>query len=375
MEAAKGFTDVAVFLPSLGGGGAERMGVNLVNYFSAHGLQTDLVLCDFSGPWVSRLSPAVRVINLSTKRVAASLPALAGYLRRTRPRALLSMLDRANVVALAARWISGAKTRIAISQRSNLSASVRNYRTLRSRILYALVPYLYSRADAIIGISEGVARNIVSEFAISSEKVTAIYNPVLENPVTAADIAHSTHSWLDAKTVPVILTVGRLTAAKDHPTLLRAFAKLRQQQPARLIILGEGETRLAVERLAEELHLENDLLMPGFIHDPLPWIGKADVFALSSAWEGFGNVLVEAMACGTPVVSTDCPSGPAEILGDGRWGRLVPVGDPEELCSAMLVALRAGERNTAVERAQQFTVEHAAKRYLEVLKVTAHQGC
>lgn len=367
MAAPEPRTDIAIFLPSLGGGGAERMGVNLANYFSSIGKRVDLVVCNLAGPWVSHLSPSVNVVDLKKRRVITSIAALARYLRRAHPRSLLSMLDRANVAAILARWLSGVHPVIAISQRSNLSASIRNYRNFRSRVLYALVPHIYSQADAIIGISEGVANNIVRSLRLTPDKVTAIYNPVLARPVTAADIDRPTHPWLDEKTMPVVVTVGRLTAAKDHPTLLRAFAKLRQLHPTRLILVGEGEARGTVQALIAELGIANDVLMPGFMQEPLPWIGKADVFALSSAWEGFGNVLVEAMACGTPVVSTDCPSGPAEILGDGKWGRLVPVGDSDALCAAMLDLLRNGDRNKAVERAEYFSVEHAANQYLKVL--------
>jgi glycosyltransferase involved in cell wall biosynthesis len=165
----------------------------------------------------------------------------------------------------------------------------------------------------------------------------------------------------------VVLGVGRLTAQKDFPSLIRAFAKVRAQKPCRLVILGEGELRGELEALVASLDLSADVALPGFTDNPFAWMRQSSLFVLSSAWEGFGNVLVEAMACGTPVVSTNCPSGPAEILENGRWGRLVPVGDVDALADAMLATLAETTHADVATRAQDFGVEQAVAGYLGLL--------
>jgi glycosyltransferase involved in cell wall biosynthesis len=179
------------------------------------------------------------------------------------------------------------------------------------------------------------------------------------------------HPWFEQNRLPVILAVGRLTKAKDYPTLFRAFSLVRQVRPAKLLILGEGEERSNLERLAIELGIQNDVSMPGFVDNPFAFMAKASVFVLSSAWEGFGNVLVEALACGCPVVATDCRSGPREILDNGRYGRLVPVGDHEALAKAILETLDnpdfPADRQTRLQRAMEFSIDAAVDKYLKVL--------
>jgi glycosyltransferase involved in cell wall biosynthesis len=225
----------------------------------------------------------------------------------------------------------------------------------------------YHRADGVIAISCGVADDLAAAIDMPRDHIQVIYNPAfLPNVIENSKLA-LLHPWFAPHEPPVILAAGRLTAAKDFSTLIRAFARLHSVRAARLVILGEGEQRDKLEVLLKELDLASDVALPGFVDNPFAWMRRSALFVLSSAWEGFGNVLVEAMACGLPVVSTDCPSGPAEILENGRWGRLVPVGDVEALAAAMCATLDESEHPNVAARAAMFHSETAVEKYLKVL--------
>jgi glycosyltransferase involved in cell wall biosynthesis len=230
---------------------------------------------------------------------------------------------------------------------------------------------LYPKADRIVAVSQGVADDLISLLNLPHEKVTVIYNPIFTPELFEQAKQPANHPWFEQNRLPVILAVGRLTRQKDYPILFRAFSLVRQVRPAKLLILGEGEERANLERLAIELGIQNDVSMPGFVDNPFAFMAKASVFVLSSAWEGFGNVLVEALACGCPVVATDCRSGPREILDNGRYGRLVPVGDHEALAKAILETLDnpdfPANRQTRLQRAMEFSVDAAVDKYLKVL--------
>lgn len=361
--------DVALFVPSLGGGGAEKMVVHIANTLVERGYVVDLVLSHDHGELSPLVDERVRRVDLASPQVSRSLGALCAYLVRVRPPGLLSVLDRANVVAVLARLLTRSPTRIVISQRSNYSRSAENYGSGRSRVLALLVRLLYPFADALVGISDGVADDIRRMVRIAPEKVVTIYNPVLPSNFQPPPRRPGLHAFFDRREAPVIIAVGRLTAAKDYGTLLKSFAKVRQSTDARLIILGEGELRESLTELAAQLGISPFLDMPGFVRDPASWMVQADAFVLSSAWEGFGNVVVEALACGIPVVSTDCESGPGEILDGGKWGRLVPVGDDGALAEALIASLREPPSREPSPRAKVFSVESSVDSYVKILQL------
>jgi len=362
---------VALYLPSLRGGGAERVMVNLARGFAERGLKVDLVLARAEGPYLAEVPSDVRVVDLKASRVLASLPGLVRYLRRERPLALLSTLDHANIVALWAKRLSGSQTRIVVRVASTITFSSNNASSARGRLMPWFIRYFYSRADGIVAISKGVAQDLSRNLGVPAERITVIYNPVVTPELFDRAKEPVEHPWFAPGQPPVILGVGRLTKAKDFPTLIRAFALVRRQRPARLMILGEGEERPRLEALVKELGLEEDVALPGFIDNPYAYMSRAGVFVLSSAWEGFGNVLVEAMACGCPVVSTDCPSGPAEILENGKYGPLVPVGDVDGLANSIVRLFDDTWSNTTllVSRAREFSLFEITKQYLEVMNV------
>jgi len=238
----------------------------------------------------------------------------------------------------------------------------------RWRFLPPLIRGVYPWADAIVAVSNGVADDLSSTAGIARKRITTIYNPVVTPGLQEKARATLNHPWFAPGSPPVVLGVGRLAAEKDFPTLLKAFARVRAVRKARLMILGEGRERATLEALAHELGVATDVELPGFVDNPFAYMARAAVFVLSAVWEGFGNVVVEAMACGCPVVSTDCPSGPAEIMDGGAYGSLVPVGDDAALAKAILSVLETPpdlERLRA--RAALFSVDRAADQYLEVL--------
>ncbi|WP_280541572.1 glycosyltransferase [Chromohalobacter sp. 11-W] len=358
---------IAVFLPSLAGGGAERVMVTLANGIANRGVPVDLVVVIAEGAYLADVSPRVRLVDLGASRMLFSLPALVRYLRRERPYALLSALKHANIIALWARKLARSQTRIVISERNTLPRDGSSERF--ERIVPWLMRLSYPSADAIIAISGGLADDLARRVGLSRESIEVVYNPI--NPRLAQLCeAPLTHPWLKSGQPPVILAVGRLTVQKDYPTLIEAFAEVRKTQAARLVILGEGELREKLEAMVASLGLSADVMFLGFVDNPYAWMRHASLFVLSSAWEGFGNVLAEAMACGTPVVSTNCPNGPAEILDNGAWGQLVPVGDASALAQAMVAALSDETPPDVRHRARHFNLQQALSGYLHALKVS-----
>jgi glycosyltransferase involved in cell wall biosynthesis len=361
---------IALFLPSLRGGGAEKVMVNLALGFVEQGLKVDLVLAKAEGPYLSRVPEEVRVVDLGARRVLYSLPGLVRYLRRERPQAMLSALNYANIVAIWAKLLARVQTHLVVSERNTLSCSTQNASSVRVKLLPLLIKIFYPYADAVVAVSHGVAEDLITMTGLPMEKVKVIYNPVITPELFVKAEEPLDHPWFRPGEPPVVLGVGRLTKQKDFPTLIRAFALVRKERPARLMILGEGEERPKLETLARELGIEEDFVLPGFVENPYKYMKRASAFVLSSRWEGLPTVLIEALALGVPVISTNCPSGPAEILEHGKWGCLVPVGEPHLLARAILEILqndvRIPSHKTAWER---FSKENAVIAYLQVLGI------
>jgi glycosyltransferase involved in cell wall biosynthesis len=233
-------------------------------------------------------------------------------------------------------------------------------------VVRLLMKWLYPFADQVVAISRGVQDDLHKWIGLPPGKVRTIYNPVVTTGLSGLASAPIPHPWLAQGEPPVVLGVGRLTEQKDFASLIRAFATVRKTRRCRLVILGEGELRAELEALVNELRLDDDVLMPGFQNNPFAWMGRAAVFVFSSVFEGLGGALIQAMACGTPVVSTDCPSGPAEILEDGKWGSLVPVGDVQALARAITDTLDADSHPDVRLRAAFFSDQRSVDDYLEV---------
>jgi glycosyltransferase involved in cell wall biosynthesis len=362
---------IAFFTTGLAGGGAERVVLTLAEGISELGCLVDLVVTTANGPLALEIPRSIRLIDLGAPRILMSLPRLVTYLRGERPRAVLSALAPANCIAVWAKQVSGVPTRLVLTEHNYLSTASLESAIWRKRFMPWIMRSTYPYADAVVAVSGGVADDLSHTIGLTRDRIDVIHNPVLTPRLLEKSWEAVQHPYF-GKGAPVILGVGRLIKQKDFPTLIKAFAIVRKQQEAHLLILGEGEDRARCERLVHELGLEQEVDFAGFVSNPYSYMRKADVFVLSSRWEGFGNVLVEAMACGTPVVATDCPSGPAEILEDGRWGQLVPIGEPNAMATAILRALNGGQVDF-LSRAQAFSADQIAECYLHKLVPTGEQ--
>jgi glycosyltransferase involved in cell wall biosynthesis len=338
--------------------------------------QVDLVLVRAEGIYLSDVAVGVRLIDLDATRVAASLFPLVRYLRSHRPDVVFSTLSHANVVAVAARSLirRRPRPRLVVSEHSHLSSSTSLAPERRARLLPHLMRLAYPRADAIVAVSDGVAQDLSQGIGVPRDAIEVIHNPIASYPAAGTSLDRE-HQWLASGQPPVILAAGRLAQEKDFPTLIGAFAELRKRRNVRLIILGEGALRPELERLTVRLGVADAVAMPGFVSAPQAYMAEASVFVLSSIHEGFGNVLAEAMACGTPVVSTDCPSGPSEILEGGRWGRLVPIGDVTALATAIGASLDDPNPPPVRERAADFALDRVLPAYKRVLGIRSGTGC
>ena len=360
---------ISFFLISLLGGGAERVFVNLANEFVSRGLDVDLILAQKEGPYLREVSNKVNIIDFRSKRVLLSLFPLVKYLKKEKPDVLISSMEHANIIAILAKIFSRSKTRIVVRVANTLSLSLQGTMWTKRWIrLYGAIIF-YRLADEIIANSNGSADDLAKTLKISRNRIKVIYNPIVIPKILRKAEEESVHPWLKHKTLPVIIAVGRLfDKQKDFSTLIKAFVELRKQKEVRLIILGEGKDRKKLENLIKELNLKNFVDMPGFADNPYAYMAKSDVYALSSQWEGLPNTLIEAMACGTPVVSTDCPSGPAEILENGKYGKLVPVGDADALAQAIIETLdNPFNPQELRKRAGYFSIENAVNKYLELI--------
>jgi len=365
---AESRADLGVLISFSGDGGVERMVLNLVAEFARRGLVVDLLTIRAQGGHLNALPDSVRPVRFRAQHTLTCLPELMSYLRRTPPKALLVAKDRAGRAALVARRFSGAKLPVWIRLGTNLSAALERKSALARWWRTAPMRRFYAMADGVIAVSEGVAEDTRKITGLPAGRVRVIRNPVITGRLAELAQAPVPHPWLADKIVPVILGVGRLTVQKDFATLLKAFARVQAQQPARLIILGEGGQRALLERSVRDLGLADHVALPGFQANPYAFLAHADLFVLSSAWEGSPNALTEALALGVPSVSTDCPSGPREILQGGRFGPLVKIGDVEGMARAMLEVLRA-PRPAAELRAAvaEYNAATSAGRYLECL--------
>lgn len=365
---------IALLVIALTPGGVGRVALNLAEFLTEHGYRVDLVVVRKEGEYLSQVPPGVKVIQLGGGRVVFSLPALVRYLRLEKPDTLISAVTRANLAAIWGRAVSRVKTAIVVTEHTALSADIPGSNRRRERLLPWLIKLSYASADAIVAVSQGVADDLSCLTGLSRDRIRVIYNPVVSSRMADMARMEPEHSWFSDDGPRIIIAAGRLTAQKDFPVLLQAFAELRKGYSARLMILGQGELRPDLEALIGELGLESDVALPGFVENPFSYLSHAALFVLSSRWEGLPTVLIEAMACGTPVVATDCPSGPAEILDNGALGRLTPVGDVHALAEAMAAVLREPLPDERLrERARDFTAQRSALAY-ERLLAEIHPG-
>ena len=375
---------IAVFLYGLTSGGAPRRTLALASEFAARGHRVDLVVARADGPLRSRVPANLRLVELSGVaarlpvlsdwrpfRVRAAVFALAEYLRRERPEVLLSGANSGHLTAVWANTRTAVPARLVLRVCTHLSGTAANGKRPSRPWVAPVARRFYPRADAWIAGSQDVADDFARVTGVPVERIATIHNPVVSPDIERRAREPLAHPWFQPGEPPVVLGVGRLVKQKDFPTLIAAFARVRAERPLRLVILGEAQSERRRERLLElaaELGVGADVALPGLVENPYAYMSRAGVFVLSSAWEGLSGVLIEALACGCPAVSTDCPGGSAETLAGGRYGPLVPVSDPEALAAAIRTVLDTPpDPEWLRARARDFDVESSVDRYLQVL--------
>jgi glycosyltransferase involved in cell wall biosynthesis len=396
---------VALLLDNLSGGGAERVVLGLASEFATLGYEVDLLVCDFHGVLCDSIPSGVNLVELEANGQLAGLwaalrssgdgiggiasfiasahkiprsfryiTALRKYLLAQRPAVLFSALPKASICAAFAVASIDVETRVFVGIQNTVSeriASGRREGKGQMRHQVALLRHCYLQADGVIASSAGVAEDVINFLNLEASRVHVVYNPVHIPESVTSEQEPPIHSWLQAGAAPVILGIGRLVEQKNFPLLIRAFAVVRQRTNARLLILGgdaESKDQMVARQsllsLAAELGIADDVDLPGYRPNPHDYLGLARVFVLSSRYEGFGNVLVEALLAGCPIVSTDCPSGPSEILDGGRFGALVPVDDVDSLAQAILYTLSAAPQSELLRRrGGEFSLDRAVNDY------------
>lgn len=359
---------VALFIPSLAGGGAERAMLNIARQLIRHEFTVDLLVTRRNGAFFSSVPEHVRLINLQSWKTLTCLPKLVQYIRNERPTILVSALDFGNLAALLTKTFFTRNLRLVIRQDGHYTTHYK-LSGFVLRCVLRLMVRLLPAADAIVAVSHGVAEDLKRTAPRAAGLVQTILNPVAAPAVSEKAQLPVEHRWFGDPRTPVILTAGRLDILhKDQPTLFKAFAEVQKTRAARLLVLGEGPDQAKLVALADELEIRANVDFIGFQSNPFAYMARSQVFVLSSACEGLPTVLIEALACGTPVVSTDCPGGPREILEDGKWGYLVPVGDWQGLAYAILNTLdRPLPQDLLIARAQYYSETHSIGQHLSLL--------
>lgn len=361
---------IAVFLATSGHSGVDRIMKNLIRETASRGINVDLLHIRGHGPQFNEPVKNLRIVDLGVSHVNGSLGPLVRYLRRERPVGLLSDKDRVNRVALLAKRIARVPLRSVVRIGTTVSVNLSQRSWLQRRIQYLSIGHLYRWAERVIVPSHGAAGDLVHALNLPDRIICVLPSPIVNREIFAMASEPLNHPWFKGPAVPVILGVGELSARKDFSTLIKAFTRVRDRLPCRLLILGEGRQRQRLVSLVGQLKLEGAVSLPGFEKNPFPYMQRASLLVLSSICEGLPVALVEALALGTPVVATDCPSGPREILEGGRFGRLTSVADEAGLAEAIVQTLENPlPSNALMSAAMPFSVDQATSRYLELLGV------
>jgi glycosyltransferase involved in cell wall biosynthesis len=363
---------ISCLFSTSGHSGVDRAARHLIPALARRGYRVDLLKVRDHGPYLDpargEMPDGVRVIDLGSPHTYAGLPAIIGYLRQEWPAVMLSDKDRVNRTALLARVLARVPTRLVLSSGTTVSIDLTTRGPLERWIQRNSMGRLYRLADQVIVPSAGVADDMAAYTGLPRHLVRVVPSPVVPASLFDAALPRPDHPWFADADRPLILSAGELCSRKGFETLLRAFALVRAACPCRLMILGRGSARDRLLALAADLGVTEDFALPGFIPQPYAWMAHADLFAFSSRWEGLGFVIIEALAVGTPVVATDCPSGPSEILQGGRYGSLVPVDHPGAMAKAILDTLEAPLPRAELQKAARpYEVEASTDAYLDAM--------
>ena len=359
---------IACFFSTSGHSGVDRAAEHLIPALARRGYRVDLLKVREHGPTLDEIPDGVTLIDLGSRHTLACLPAVIRYLRRNRPVAMLSDKDKVNRVALFARAMARVPTRLILRSGTTISIDLATRGVLERWIQRHSMGWLYPFAEQVIVASAGVADDMADYTGLARARIRVVPPPVIPASLFESELPRPEHPWFGQPGTPLILSAGELCSRKDFATLLRAFARVRAERSCRLMILGKGAARERLLRLAEELGIAADVALPGYVSNAYAYMAHANLFAFTSRWEGLGFVLIEALAVGTPVVSTDCPSGPREILDAGRFGRLVPVGDDAALARAMMATLEQPLAKPILQQAAKpYEIEASTSAYLTAM--------
>jgi len=359
---------LAIFLATSGHSGVDKIMGNLIQEFGRQNIPVHLLRIKNHGPYLKEIPDSVNIVDLGAAHVDTAFPALVRYMKKERPAFMLTDKDRVNRAALLAAMVSQAPVKLSIRVGTTVSKNLERRDWLARTLQILSIRTLYSKASNILVPSNGAAQDLNKNFRLPLNKIKVVPSPVITDDFEQKCSEPVNHDWLSAKKVPVILGAGELCSRKDFTTLIRAFSLVRREMNARLIIAGKGKKRKELISLAHDLGVEADVDLVGFVHNLPAWMAKSDLFVLSSVCEGMPVVLIEALAAGTDVVSTDCPSGPRELLQNGTVAPIVPVGDAEALARAMLSRLRAAKEPERLKQAvSKYRVRASANSYLEAI--------
>lgn len=357
---------VGFFISNLGGGGVQRVVLNLAAGLIAEGVEVDLVVGWPEGNNRQFIPLGVQLINLRKKNILACLPGLVHYLRRRMPGTLITAQTHVNIVGIVGKFLYKKDIFLVVCEHNNMKEVVKA--NPREWFRPVLARWLYPKADVIVAVSNGVADGLIAMTGLPREKIKVVYNPVITDLILIKAKEPINHPWFQNTDTKIIVSVGRLENQKDFATLIHALEVINGNLPIRLVILGEGSQRDHLQSIIDKLGLNEIVDMPGYVENPYPYLKQASVFVLSSKYEGFPGVLVEALACGVPVISTDCPSGPAEILEYGKYGKLVPVGGSNEMAVAIKETIdHPLPKEELIKRGMDFTVINITKEYMKVI--------
>ncbi len=389
---------IAFILNSLAGGGTEKVILTLAEEFISRGIKVDLLVCKHDGALIKNTPQGTNVIELKkhnrltlfkyifklppvdwlslvailfSRKIPkpfSRIPSLQKYLALSKPEAILSSQNTVNIVSLWTKSLSTTNTNFIIRQSNFLSKSMpagKNY--IERKILLPLAKRWYKRADKIITVSHEIQDDLIKNFLINKNKITTIYNPLHLIKITKLASKKPDDPWF-TDSIPIVLAVGRLNKVKNYPLLFKAIKKVNEHQHVRLIVLGDGSERESLEHLANKLNIKSFMKMPGYMSNPYQYMKHSDVFALSSNHEGLPNVLQEAMACGCKIISTDCPSGPKEILSNGSYGKLIPVNDVDAMASAITASINENiDKNKLYRQASYISLDKIVNTYIKFI--------
>ena len=362
--------EVTIYMPSLGGGGAEKSVIRLIGGFTKRGIKVTLVLATPHGNLHYEIPSQVNIITFNSNRSIYSVFKFARYIKKNNPQIIISFLSRGNRNALLAKLLTMNNTRLYVVEQNTISMGLKNSSFINRYLSLLSFKFLYYYADKIINVSKSASDDLSKLLPKNNNSVITIHNPIVDKSMISEEKDEPPHKWLKSKDIPVILGVGRFMEQKDFINLIRAFVLVKKHRSARLIILGEGEQRKIIEEEIRKHNLEDSVDLPGFVRDPFKYMRNASLFALSSKWEGLPTVLVEALACGCPVVSTNCPSGPMEILENGKYGELVPIQNSPALADAIIKTLSdPPSKELLRKRAMEFSIENSVDKYIKLLEI------